>query len=76
MENKCAHCGKEFVSKTRQIFCPEHAEMFMAGTIRMCEKCGGTWEVEAGDCGFTTNDEHGFIMELCKGCENELRKEV
>lgn len=69
VENVCTHCRKEFISDCYQTFCEDCADKFFAGTLRMCDKCGHTWEVELGECGFASTDEKGYPIELCKKCE-------
>lgn len=71
--NICKHCKTEFKSETWQALCEDCREKMDDGTLRICDHCGHTWEVEAGDGGVAYKDpETEEIMELCDMCAKEV----
>lgn len=76
VKNVCKHCGVEFVDECYQTFCPNCRKKFYEGTLRICGRCGKTWEVEVGDCGYASIDDKGYPIELCKECEKKELSEM
>lgn len=72
--NVCRHCKTEFESKTNDDFCPDCAEkIYEEGTIRRCDRCGDTWEVEVGDCGVAYKAPGtDYVQELCDKCAKKV----
>ena len=68
------HCKTEFESETNDDFCPACKDkIYEDGTIRRCDRCGHTWEVEAGDCGVAWKKPGTEeVMELCDVCAEKV----
>ncbi len=75
----CRHCNAKIavdLCDVDYIFCDECEQKFRNGTLRVCDCCGTSWEVEQGDCGYsviypTVKDT---TAELCKACEINYKK--
>jgi hypothetical protein len=69
----CKHCKTEFESKTNDTFCTTCAEKMYEGTIRRCDRCDDTWDVEVGDCGYAYKiPGTEIVQELCAKCAEKV----
>jgi predicted amidophosphoribosyltransferase len=75
VENICEHCGFEFRRDHYETFCAICEAKFDRGTLRQCDKCGHTWEVKLGECGYTATNDKGYPIELCEKCEKDYRRQ-
>lgn len=69
----CKHCKTEFESSTNDTFCKACWDKIDGGTLRICDRCGHTWEVEAGDCGVAYKKPGTEkVLELCDVCAEKV----
>lgn len=65
-EIQCKHCGKKFTALPIRKYCHICERKIKEGKIRICDRCGKTWE---GECGFAFDVyDTGNVWELCEKC--------
>ena len=76
MKLVCKHCKQEFRSKIHEAFCKECKQKITDGTLRICDRCGGTWECEEGECGIAVENLNGTVDEYCDDCFYDISLEL